>query len=181
VSDEKIPASVETDSRAVTVVTPDRYIHSDVFDRLVRDAANDIPGLVAYGIYQARKREWIAWCKLTNGSVPNEQELKNYSSSWRDDALAALRSEADGHMFRFAEAMMEQRTSQMMKTAIEARVILEIADLKKEVKKVGSLWHHVIGHVAGFGALVVLATIVGLAIAREPHLRDFVGWIFQSH
>ena len=62
-NDPKLPVSGdqrdEQSNRAVVTATvEDRYVHSNVFARLVRDQ-NDLTGLVAYGLYKIRKREWI--------------------------------------------------------------------------------------------------------------------------
>jgi hypothetical protein len=81
-------------------------------------------------------------------------------------------------MFRFTDAVMQQQTEQMMRTAFAARAVNELADLKKEIREAASLRHHVIGHIAGFSALVLIAAVVGFIIAHEPSLREIVGWIF---
>jgi hypothetical protein len=60
VSDEKTLSTGVPAGRVVGA--GDRYIHSEIFDRLVH-GPNDIPGLVAYGIYQTRKRTYINDCK----------------------------------------------------------------------------------------------------------------------
>ena len=70
-----------------------RYIHSDIWDRLVQ-SPTDITGLVAYGVYQTRKREWIAACLGRDNALPSEASVKEYSFSIRDSQLESLRSDA---------------------------------------------------------------------------------------
>ena len=77
----------------------DRYIHSDVWDRLVR-APDDLPGIVAYGVYQQRKRQWISDCVKKDGCMPAVPDVKGFSFSFRDNALLSLREEAEGTLFR---------------------------------------------------------------------------------
>lgn len=178
-NDEKTPAQGEPSGRAVIAAPADRYIHSDVFQRLVENPG-DIPGLVAYGIYQTRKREWIDTYKKERGRSPSEEEVKNYSFGWRDGSLEALRGEAEADMFRFAEAIMQNKIHQMIGDAFNERTVQEIGDLKGLVRSCSGYRHHIVGHVAGFGVLVVIAAFIGFVFAHEPSLREAVGWIFQS-
>jgi hypothetical protein len=134
-------------------VVDERYIHSEIFARLVK-GRNDLPGIIAYGIYQTRKRAWIEAYKTRHGALPTVDELKGFSFGFQDDALAALREEAEGDMFRFAETLMNERTSEMMKTAFDARVIAEVESLRVQVRGVGRYRHHVVGHLIGFAVLV---------------------------
>ena len=106
----------------------DRYIHSDIFVRLVRDK-DDIPGLVAYGIYQIRKREWIDKHQREYGCLPSREDVKKYSFGWGDGALEALRQEAEGDMYRFAESVVEARLDELMSTAFNTKTTDTSSDL----------------------------------------------------
>lgn len=165
---------VETTTR-LPVKVEERYIHSDIFERLVGDHTNDLPGLIAYGIYQSRKRAWIDVHRETRGDVPSVDELKTYSLSFQQDALDSLRSEANGYMFRFAENIMAQRTTEMMKSALDARVAMEISNLQAEMKKCQSLRHHILGHVCGFATLVAVGAFFAFLLGYEPSLHKILG------
>jgi hypothetical protein len=83
--------------------------HSDIFDRLAAGNETDLIGLVAYGLYQRRKRYWIKDFREKHQRFPTATEREEYSFSYRDDAIDALRREAEGVMAAFAdEAIQEQ-------------------------------------------------------------------------
>jgi hypothetical protein len=178
VDEKNTPEDAQAERPSLPVVAEDRYVHSEVFDRLVK-GPNDLPGLIAYGIYQIRKRAWIDACKSKHGLIPSVEELKSFSFGFQADALASLRDEAEGSMFRFAENVMNKRTEEMMQTAFDSRVIAEIEDLKKQIRHVGSYRHHIVGHLIGFAVLVFVAAFFGFALTHEPSLRDAVGWMFR--
>jgi hypothetical protein len=177
VSDEKTRAPGEEPHHALVAVE-DRYIHSDIFERLVR-GPEDIPGLVAYGIYQTRKREWLDEYKKERHHFPSLEEVRNYSFGWRDGSLESLRGEAEADMFRFAETVMKTKIDEMRGAAFNIRTIHEIDDLKKIVRQCGSYRHHIIGHVIGFVALVIVVAGVAFVLAHEPSIREVAGWMFR--
>lgn len=153
-----------------------RYVHSDIFERLVKDA-DDLVGLVAYGLYQQRKREWMAAHEKTRGSPPTEDDLKAHALNYQQSMIDAIKAEAEGILFAFSDEIMEAKRPQMMADALNARTIEELSGLHLSIRKVSSYRHHIIGHVIGFFVLVGLVIAVTLAINYEPHLRDWVGLI----
>jgi hypothetical protein len=178
VNDEKTRGSGESDSHRALVAVEENHIHSDVFERIV-GGSDDIPGLVAYGIYQIRKREWIEEYQKERGHLPTREEVRNYSFGWRDGSLDSLRGEAEADMFRFAESVMKKKIAEMEGVAFNLRTVNEIADLKRLVRHCGGYRHHIVGHVIGFLVLVALAAAGAFAVAHEPTLREFVEWLFH--
>jgi hypothetical protein len=156
----------------------ERYIHSDIFDRLVKDG-NDIVGLVAYGLYQQRKRAWIDDFRSQRHRVPSEQELKDYSFGHREDALGALRQEAEGSLFGFSEELIDARIGELKDQAFNARTLSELTDLKGRINHLGGYWHHIVGHLAGFVCLVGIAVVFALIVAFEPSIRELFLWIVE--
>jgi hypothetical protein len=157
-----------------------RYIHSHVFNDLVQDD-EDLAGFVAYGVYKSRKRQWILDFQKDNGVPPTREECLNFSFTYRDDSLAALRRDAEGNLFRFAEELIESRKPELIAEAFNQRAINEIADLRMklasdiaelrgQLRKVTGYRHHIVGHVVGFIVLVLLVFIFTVAIRYEPHL-----------
>jgi hypothetical protein len=181
VNDPKLPVTGEDATRALVVTPPaeDRYIHSDIFERLVRDQ-DDIPGLVAYGIYQIRKREWVDKHEKQYGCLPPRDDVKKYSFTWGDGALDSLRHEAEARMFRFAENVVESQYNDLMKNAFNEQTVTELGEVKKLVQKQGGFLHHIIGHIVGFVALVFITALVLYAIGHEPSISGAVDWI-KSH
>jgi hypothetical protein len=175
--DSPTASTSDSHSRAL-VAADDHYIHSDIFQKLVK-SSNDIPGLVAYGIYQIRKREWIEKYENTHRHPPGRDEVKNYSFGWGDGALNSLRGEAEADMFRFTEKIMAKKIEEMKSTAFNVRAINEVDDLKKLMRRCGSYRHHIVGHVIGFGVLVVIVAVLALVWAHEPSLREVINWFFR--
>ena len=106
-----------------------KYNYSHVFDDLIEDA-EDLPGLVAYGFYKLRKRQWIIDFEKEKGQSPDKDQCLEYSFTFRDNSLEALRDEAEGVLFRFAENVIESRKPELISEAFNHRAIAEIADLK---------------------------------------------------
>jgi hypothetical protein len=160
-----------------------KYNHSHVFDDLISDD-EDLPGFVAYGFYKLRKRQWIIDFQRDNGKPPTKDECLQYSFTYRGNSLSALRQEAEGALFRFAEDVIESRKAGLVAEAFNHRAITEIADLKTkwasdiadlsgQLRKVTGYRHHIVGHVFGFIVLVLLAFIFTVAIKYEPRLADW--------
>ncbi len=163
--------------RRVLPPLPDPYIHSDIFDRAVENNDN-LPGLLAYGMYQLRKRRWIYDYHQRNGRFPSLDAVKEYSFSYRDDVLRSLREEADGALYRFAYSVMEERIEEMKLDALNGRILAELEAMGKRVRKVGKLWHHIFGHIVGFVCLVGVIALLTFAVNHEPSVKDFVGRLF---
>ena len=153
--------------------TAAEHATSKVFDELVADD-HDLPGLVAYGLYKQRKRNWHKDFVAQFGRAPNEEDIGNFRFSYRSDALQAIKSEAEGILVAFSESMSEQQIPDLMKEAFNSRTLTEIEQLKASISKISGYRHHIVGHVLGFFALVLLATVVTLAIKYEPHLAGFI-------
>ena len=148
---------------------PADYIHSPIYEALV-ESNDDLPGIVAYGLYQKRKRAWLEDYEKKNKRKPCQIELENFSFSFRDDALSALRTEAEGYLFRFASEIMEKQIQDMSEEAFNSRAIQELAALRGTIAKISGYKHHIVGHIAGFVVLVFLAFIFTVAIRYEPHV-----------
>jgi hypothetical protein len=127
VSDPKLPASGESPSHQAVVAVEEHTLHSDIYDRLV-SGPDDVPGMVAYGIYQIRKREWITFHKQRFDCWPTSEEVRKYSLSLRDNAVDALRQEAEADMYRFAEVIMHDRLREMARTAFNERTLRSLRD-----------------------------------------------------
>jgi len=155
-----------------------RYIHSDIFDRLV-NGPEDLTGLVAYGIYQQRKRQWMT-SLAEEGRQPSEDELKSFARGFQDSALASLKDEAAGTLFRFSSSVMDARMTEMTDNAFNQRALNELNTLNSKIDHISGYKHHIVGHVAGFVVLVLLTFIFSVAITREPHLSALVSSIFSK-
>ncbi|MCJ2025103.1 hypothetical protein [Methylobacterium sp. J-067] len=157
----------------------DRYIHSDVFERLVLESG-DLAGLVAYGYYQQRKRQWIDACKA-KGAPPTEQQIKDFAFGFQEDQLKALKSEAEGTLFRFGESMIESRMADMQETVYNAKTTEELTKLKSKIEHISGYKHHIVGHVVGFVVLLFLAFTFNYIITYEPHIAGYFSKNQSAH
>lgn len=180
---------------------PVSYIHSDVFDRVVK-SDDDIVGLVAYGLYQQRKRQWLRDYEAENNRKPCVVELQNFSFGFRGGTVDSLREEAEGQIVSISEALIEEKLPEMQERAFDARTTKELEQLKEAVaaasqqlrtavtsesqelktavRHVSTFRHHIVGHAVGFVVLVFLvyaATIVG---THEPHVGAWAAKMYDA-
>ena len=152
----------------------DRYVHSDIFDKLVA-GDEDLVGLVAYGLYQQRKREWVAEHLSRNKTSPSEDDLKAYSFHYQANALEALTHEAEGIMYKYGEEYIRARLPELQQVAFNEKTVTELVDLKSMIRHISGYGHHVVGHVLGFMVLVLLFYFFTRIIHYEPRIGDFLG------
>src|SRR5207302_1008283 len=127
--------------------------HSDIFDRLAADNEGDLIGLIAYGIYQRRKRAWMKDFCGSNGRHPNAEERGAYAFGYRQDAIESLRGDAESVMAEFAEQAIEERTAEMQANALDAETHEVLTSINRQLTELGGYWHHIVGHMIGFAVL----------------------------
>jgi hypothetical protein len=170
----------ETPAATLQIGGEDRYIHSAVWDNLVESDA-DIAGMIAYGLYQQRKREWISDCLEKNGALPCKDEVKNHSNGYKTSALKALRDQADGILFQFGEEYADSKLSELQRKAFNSRAIAEISSAKEDLDKIyrkivetSGYVHHMKTHIAGFFALAALIALVTVLVQYEKSPGEFL-------
>jgi len=165
-AEESKPTKLESE-------TLSRYIHSNIYRRLVQDE-NDLTGLVAYGLYQARKRAWIADVEQMKKRTPTEEEVKEYCFTYGNNVLVELRQRAEDLIFQVSDKLLDERVDELQERAFNNRAISEVAEIKRLLLEKLGYRHHVIGHVLGFAILVGLAAFITFAVAHEPTIADFI-------
>jgi hypothetical protein len=153
--------------------------HSDIFERLGA-SSNDLTGLVAYGLYQLRKRSWIGAFHEKYGRYPTPEERGGYAFSLRDDAVEALRAEAEGVMAAFVNQAIEDQAQELRGEAVAAETRSVLSEINSKLAHLGGYWHHILGHLVGFVILVGIAAIFVLLIAFEPSLEKIFHWIAEK-
>src|SRR5260370_25905521 len=123
--------------------------HSDIFDRLSASNDGDLIGLMAYGLYQRRKRAWMEDFRATEGRYPNTKEKQAYAFSYRADAIEALRRDAEAIMAAFADQAIDQRIHEMRTDALAAETHQVITQIHRRLGEIGGYWHHIVGHLVG--------------------------------
>jgi hypothetical protein len=149
------------------------YVHSNIFQRLVEDR-DDLAGLVAYGLYQTRKREWLKDFQAEHNRLPEQQDLVAYAFTYRDDVLISLKEQARGSLYKFSSEIMRVQTLKMQEDALNGRILAELSGIGKRLGKISGYRHHIVGHIFGFFALLALALFITFAISHEPSIGDFV-------
>jgi hypothetical protein len=149
--------------------------HSDIFDRL--SAETDLVGLVAYGLYQRRKRCWLKDFQTKHKRYPTPEERDSYSFGYRDDAVEALRREAEGGMAVFAEGAIEEQLPELRRGALDSETQAVLGSIDNRLIHLGGYGHHIVGHLVGFVILVGGLAILAVLISYEPSLDGILHWI----
>ena len=120
-----------------------------VFPRLVDEGGRPqekIIGLLAYGLYQEAKRDWISEFFLREKRYPNIDELRSYELSWTTSRLEALHNAAAQLIAAYTDTVVGQSEKEILRSALK-----------------GSFWRSVWRWVVG--ALIYTATVVASIIA----------------
>ena len=170
--------NASTEQTAFTNASPPeevspRYIHSEMWDRLV-ESEEDLPGVVAYGLYQRRKREWIGYYKSHHGHLPPEDQVKNYSAGQRDTATRALKEEARGVLFRFGAQYAQEQLPELQRQALNAATLEKISEfdgkltiIRERLEHRTSLGYHLRTHITAFFIVVGLLALIAFAGSYE--------------
>ena len=179
---ESVPAP---SSPPPVVVAPARYIHSGVWDSLVQ-GPDDLAGMVAYGLYQQRKREWIASCQERDKCLPSEAAVKDFSFTYRGTVIVALRDEADGLLYRFSADLSESQLPDMIRHSFNQRAVEEVSEFRRELtafrkylRDRTGYTHHLMTHVVGFLSIAGLIALVTLAAEFDNGPRQIVDGIVK--
>jgi len=154
-----------------------RYIHSDIYDRLVGDE-DDLIGLVAYGLYQAEKRRWIKQCEALHGRLPSEPEVKSFCFIYDEARLEKLQNESEELIFKATEERLQERRVEMVTWAFNTRVTEELGKLKGTIQANSGYRHHVFAHLMSFAILVGFYAFITFAASHEPTLGGVRDWLF---
>lgn len=169
-------APADKDVRADTVgKSQDEAGHSDIFTRLA--AKDDLIGLVAYGVYQRRKRTWMDDFRKECGRYPDWPERRAYAFGHRQDAIDALKDEAESILGAFAQKAIDDRAGELQAEALGAETRSVLRQINTRITKLGGYGHAIIGHVLGFITLVGLVVLLALALRFEPTLEKAYQWI----
>jgi hypothetical protein len=155
--------------------------HSDIFDRLSAGQETDLIGLVAYGLYQRRKRCWIEDFRHSHGRFPTSEERDSYAFGYREDAIEALRREAEGAMATFAEEAIQQQLPELRTDALGAETRAVLSGIDEKLTHLGTYSHHIVGHLVGFLVLVGIVALGSFIVRYEPSIEGAYQWFFGKH
>jgi hypothetical protein len=150
-----------------------RYIHSHIYNEAV-SYDDDLIGLVAYGLYQKKKRRWILAFEVKNQRSPSETEVKDYCFTYQKHEVQELRVQAETLLYGVAEQLLQERMPGIRETALNSRLTQELGELRSDIRAISGYRHHIVGHVVGFFVLVLLASFVTFALSHEPSIAGFL-------
>jgi hypothetical protein len=168
---------------ATQLAVPDKGPgHSDIFDRLGANGKHpDLVALVAYGLYQRRKRAWMEKFRNDhNGCHPTEKERMGFALGFQDEMIGALRRDAEGYLASFAATIADQRTEEFKLNALDFRAREALTGINDKLTKLDTYKHHIFGHLFGFATLIIIVALVALGIKYEPSLEKFWHWLSQQ-
>lgn len=138
----------------------DPEAYNGVFDKLV-DSADDLEGLLAYGLYKQHKRDWLLQHREKYGRRPTVEEERIFVDGVLSDpsAYAHRASEA---ILAFADGVV---TSQRDEIALEA-IEQHVADSTREMKEQLGFWRGVGSQMISFFAVSVILVLLALSVER---------------
>jgi hypothetical protein len=93
-----------------------------IFPRLVNEAEGPeqkLIGLIAYGLFQEAKREWVSDFQTREGRYPNDEELREYERFWTPSRLEALQNAAVQAIAAYTDSIVSQAETQILRNALK--------------------------------------------------------------
>jgi hypothetical protein len=134
-----------------------------VFPRFFRNGEepqHKLVGLIAYGLYEEARREWVDDFKVREKRFPLPEELRAYETSWTSSRLDGLKNAAIQILASYADSIAREIETQALRSALE-----------------GGFFKSVVRWL--FSAVLFGAAVMGLMIALSRAGIDPVG-TFQN-
>jgi hypothetical protein len=95
-----------------------------VFPRFFRNGegpSHEVIGLMAYGLYEEARREWVDDFKVREGRYPSPEELRTYETSWTSSRLDGLKNAAVQVLASYADTLARDIENQALRQALQGR------------------------------------------------------------
>lgn len=105
---------------------PDEPSYNPIFTRFVeeeKDGDDQLPGLVAYGLYKVAKREWVREYFQKHGRKPKEEELAGYAATWTESRLKGLQDQAENALAAFASTVVDANAPEIRERALRGTTL----------------------------------------------------------
>src|SRR5918998_1906374 len=109
----------------MTEGTEDRAQHTApvdaVFPRFFKEGDEQQPkllGMIAYGLYEEARREWVDTFKGREGRYPTPEELRAYETSWTSSRLDGLKNAAVQILASYADSISKEIENQTLRRAL---------------------------------------------------------------
>lgn len=150
-----------------------RLSYNRMFERLVIDL-DDLPGLVAYGIYKHEKRAWLRE-QSQKGNVVSPTDEHRYSEHFSDGEIDRLRSQAESALIAFAESIVADKAPDIRENAIRDIVADHNSRVITAIATNTSTWKSVVANVYAWliiaGALAALTLFVYLVPSADDWFK----------
>jgi hypothetical protein len=101
-----------------------------VFPRFFRDGEeprHKLVGLMAYGLYEEARREWVDDFKGREGRYPTSDELRAYETSWTASRLDGLKNAAVQVLASYADSLAREVENQALRRALRGGFFRSVA------------------------------------------------------
>jgi hypothetical protein len=101
-----------------------------VFPRFFRDGEgpqHKLVGLIAYGLYEEARREWVDDFKDREGRYPTPDDLRAYETSWTASRLEGLKNAAVQVLASYADSLAREVENQALRRALRGGFFRSVA------------------------------------------------------
>lgn len=102
-----------------------------IYKELVEDSEESwLYGLVAFALVEEQKIEWMRHQELNTGSLPNEEEVKNWYEQQPSSVLVKAKGTAENALMAYSEEVVELVYEDHVKDIEDGIIVNEIRGLK---------------------------------------------------
>lgn len=132
----------------------------------------DVVGVLAYGLYKIRKRDWIVSFQQENGGRrPDDRETAAVTQNYLTPSMRqTLRGQASDVLTAYADIYLQASTPQIREAAIASEALRQARAIEESIHKNDRFWHQVtVGLVAtGIWTFAVVALFLTLRYFGVP-------------
>lgn len=138
------------------------------------EGEDDLIGLLAYGLYERQKRDWVISHRRRNsGRNPSQEEIAAVTSNYLShDLRNTLRERAAHILAGYAETYVEAMEPDIRLATLNGEILRQARDLEESAKRGSSFWRHV--RVAFFAVLFLAIVVVAVGLGAMIFGADIV-------
>jgi hypothetical protein len=131
----------------------------DIYNELIEDVPEDeewLLGLVAFGVVEEQKVEWMKHYAMHNGRPPSEEDVANWYQQQPSGVLLRAKDTARARLTSYAQDAITAYMSDFEKETTEGIVVQEIREIKKFWPQFG------VNLAGGFASAILFAALLTL-------------------
>ncbi|SMC89677.1 hypothetical protein [Rhizobium sp. RU36D] len=135
---------------------------------------DDLIGLLAYGLYERQKRDWVVSHRRRNsGRTPSQEEIAAVTSNYlSQDLRHTLRERAAHILTSYAETYVEAIEPDIRIATLNTEALRQARDLEESARRGSSFWRHV--RVAFFAVLFLAIVFAAVGVGAMLFGADIV-------